>query len=810
VRTVLLYLRWSLRDLRARWLQVAALGLVIALGVGTWSGLGGTSRWRRISTQKSLQMLNIHDARITLADGSFVPQGVLNAALHPLLADGSVLRTSERLVTNTQVDASSGAQTVLAPGQLIGVDHRNGPAVDRWSLESGSLPAAGEIALDLHFARDWDLLASGSVTLSGNQQVRYSGHILTPDHFIVVSNRGGFFAGARFAIVYAGLADAQRLSGHPGMVNEVVIDAAEGTDTRVLTKRIEQLMSSALPDTGSTIVAFADEPVYRLLFGDIDSDQRFYNIFAGLILAGAVFGALNLARRMIEAERREIGIALALGVPVRYVLLRPVLVGVEIAVLGAVCGVGFGLFVGSAMRSLLEGFLPLPVWETGIDWSNYARGIGLGVAIPLLGLAWPVLRATRVTPMETMQPLYRVRSRRISALGRHVRLRGGSTARIPMRNVLRSTQRTLLTVLAVAATSSVFFSILGMLDSFTATIHRGGTSSEGATPERVAVDLDAALPLSSPLLASLAALREVQRIDPGLRVPASFLRRNGEVAFDVVLEMRDLVGGLWRPTLHPAPPGDGRVGVVLGRKAADDLGVTIGDVVMLRHPVRTGAASFAYVVSQLEVLALHDVPLRTVVLMDISHAGLLNLRGVTNTLDVLPAVGVDEATVKRAIFPIAGVASVQGVSETVEVYEDLMDRIMGFLVIVEGVTLFLVLLVAFNSTSINVDERRREHATMFAFGLGLRTVIGMLMLENLVIGVVGGALGVGAGAVLLQWMMRVSVPETMPDISLSLDVGLTSVVVSFAAAALAVCVAPLLMLRQLRRLDIPSTLRVVE
>ena len=45
-----LLLRWSGRDLRKRWVQVLALAFVIALGVGTWSGLGGTARWRRISS----------------------------------------------------------------------------------------------------------------------------------------------------------------------------------------------------------------------------------------------------------------------------------------------------------------------------------------------------------------------------------------------------------------------------------------------------------------------------------------------------------------------------------------------------------------------------------------------------------------------------------------------------------------------------------------------------------------------------------------------------------------------------------------
>ena len=45
----LFVLRWSLRDLRRRWIQVAAIALIIAVGTGVYSGLGSTATWRRVS-----------------------------------------------------------------------------------------------------------------------------------------------------------------------------------------------------------------------------------------------------------------------------------------------------------------------------------------------------------------------------------------------------------------------------------------------------------------------------------------------------------------------------------------------------------------------------------------------------------------------------------------------------------------------------------------------------------------------------------------------------------------------------------------
>jgi len=81
--------------------------------------------------------------------------------------------------------------------------------------------------------------------------------------------------------------------------------------------------------------------VLRLLYDDIDGDQRFYDVFALLILLGAAFAAFNLMVRIVEAQRREIGIGMALGVAACPDRLRPLLVGAQVAALGALFGSGW-------------------------------------------------------------------------------------------------------------------------------------------------------------------------------------------------------------------------------------------------------------------------------------------------------------------------------------------------------------------------------------------------------------------------------------------------------------------------------------
>src|SRR5499425_2449659 len=136
-----LWLRWSWRDLRARWAQVFALALVIALGTGTYAALLSTSAWRTESNDASFALLHVHDLRVALAPGSMVPEGSLLTVARRLPHAAEVAGARERLIVPTQV---AGPRGVLAPGELVGTGSGPGPAVDAVHVSAGrGLPTAG-------------------------------------------------------------------------------------------------------------------------------------------------------------------------------------------------------------------------------------------------------------------------------------------------------------------------------------------------------------------------------------------------------------------------------------------------------------------------------------------------------------------------------------------------------------------------------------------------------------------------------------------------------------------------------------------
>lgn len=818
-RSRTLWLRWSLRDLRQRWLSVVAIALIISIGTGVFVGLNSTAEWRRLSNDASFAALAFHDLRVQLGQDTTVDEGILLDALEDLPSFEQVVAAQERLVVATQLDASTEDETVLVPGRLVGLDTTAGSAVDRLDVPIGRRPTGGaavpEVVLEQKFAAAADLPAQGDAVMAGGRPVRYTGHGMQPEDFYVTGPGGAFLVEAGFAVVYTGLADAQELSGNPGRVNELVLLLAAGADVGAVREELEALVDG-LPGVSATVVAQADELAFRVLYDDIENDQKVWNVLSLLVLGAAALAAFNLIGRIVDTQRREIGVQMALGVPPRRIARRPLLTAAQIALLGAVLGVGVGLLVGAAMRDLLVTFLPLPIWRTPFQPLTYLQGAALGFLVPFVGSILPVRRAIRVTPVEAIRTSHvAVQGRWTGRLVARLRLPGGSLAQLPLRNLVRAPRRTVLTAIGVGAAIAVLVGVLGMLDSLRATISIGKAEVLQDVPDRVVVQLDGFSLVDSPEVQAIARSPLVAAADPRLQVGATARPASDPDAepIELVVSVLDLDGERWAPTvLDPVEPTarpPGVPGIVLARKAADDLGVRPGDDVVLRH-LAVVDGGFETVDTTLVVAGVHPSPLRPLAYVDVEDVATFGLSGVANALDLVPADGVDAEQLQRSLFEAPGVASAQPARAITDLFEDALGQIVGVLVILSIAILLLAALIAFNSTSISTDERAREHATMFAFGLPVRSVTGVMVRENVAIGVASTLVGVGVGYLLARWMVTSLIADTVPEFGFVVDLRPATVGIALAIGVVAVGLTPVLVVRRLTRMAVPDALRVME
>ena len=818
MKNLLFWIRWSWRDLRERWLLVSAIALTIGIGTGAYAGLTSTSAWRHAANDGSYDLVRMFDVRIRLARGTTVPDGRLETIARTVPNREWIEQAQERLVVSTQVDASRSGETIIVPGEVTGVDLSSGePLIAGMSARFGRVLTADDAGkkvagLDYHFAREKGLPTQGTITLAGGTELEYVGQILTPEYFLVTTPSGGLLAESNFAALVAPLDTVQELSGLPGQVNDLLVRVTSDGDVEQLRDQLEKAIEDALPGVVLTADLRSDDRAYVVLEENIDTDDRFYLVFALVILGGATLAAFNLTSRIVESQRRQIGIGMALGLEPRWIAFRPVLVGAQVAGLGVVLGIGVGLIINMGMDGLLQRYFPLPVWGTPFQAGTFAQAAVLGFTLPFVASLYPVWRAVSVPPIQAIRTGFMsARGSGLAPLATWLKLPGGTMVQMPLRNVLRTPRRTVLTALGVGAAIAVFVGTTGMTDTFLKTIDIGETETVQGSPRRLSVAING-FEEARTVEHRLLATGVLDHVEPELILNGTAHHRRRELS--LVIELVNLKDGAWTPSLvagrlpRVTDPRE-RPEILLSAGGATELGLRIGDVLRVPQPPRN-RTEIADRDTDVVIVGLGPVPLKYSVFMDIGEARRFGLRGLTNQLSVVPAADATVDDVQRELFDVPGIASAEPVAATALIFRNIVDQYLGLLGIVQGTALALALLIAFNTATIALDERSREHATMFAFGTRLRTVLGMAIVESAMIGLVGTLIGIAGGRVLVEFIARYILVDVVPDIGFTVVVSVTTVVTATALGVAIVGLAPIIGTKRLIETNIPNALRVVE
>jgi len=791
VRSASFWLRWSLRDLRRRWVQVLATALVIAIGVSVFAGLGGMRGFREDSARRSFAALKFHDLRVTLAEGTYVRAGAIKRAVAAAGSAAPLAASQERLLVRTQIDGRPAGEDVLTPGLMIGLPQGAGPGVDVVRATAGRTlrrqddgrPVA---VLDRSYAAFYDLPETGRLRLAGGTSIDYVGQGQSPQYFLITSETG-VGGESTLGILYTSLATAQRLAGRSGQVNELVLRLDAVADQPAAKAAVEAAVARSLP--GAEVTLGSEEKTHMILFRDAKNDQRMMSFFGLLVLLGASIAAFNLVARIVEAERREIGIGMALGLPTGRLALRPLLLGAEIALAGTVLGALLAMWVSNAVASIYEEFLPLPIYTDPFRPGQFARGAAVGFLLPFAATVWPVWRGVRVQPVDAIRVSARAARGGMVRAATRVRLPGGTVAQMPWRNASRAPRRTLLAVLGLGAVLGSMIALVGVVDSLNQTIDTSRREVVADAPGRLTVTLTDLAREDATVVRALATADGVGRIDPRLDLPAS-VRANGR-RLPVQLTVNADAGAVWRPRLQAGRAPRGAAEIALAPKAAADLGVEIGEQVTLAVAGRTAGGRPAAYRPRVRVTGLTADPFRAFAYADTPLA-------------------TRAGRVQRALAGSAIVATTRPVTADSDALADTIDQFKGIIQVAAAAALVLAVLMAFNLAAISLEERRREYATMFAYGLPVRRGLRIAATENLIVGMLGTALGALIGLATISWMITSLFADTWPEIAIARHLAPGSVLAAVIVGVVAVSITPYLIARRLTRMDVPSTLRVVE
>jgi putative ABC transport system permease protein len=179
--------------------------------------------------------------------------------------------------------------------------------------------------------------------------------------------------------------------------------------------------------------------------------------------------------------------------------------------------------------------------------------------------------------------------------------------------------------------------------------------------------------------------------------------------------------------------------------------------------------------------------------------------GTTQLFSVYAEDGVSQTEVMRAVEAgLEGVAGTDGIEvltgdqmrdETRESWDSMVGFMSTFLLIFAGLALFIGTFIISNTFAMAVRQRQREFAMLRAVGASPTQVFASVLGQAAVIGVVGSALGIGAGLGLVTIIREVFAGMGM-DLSGSIPLDASIVAISVVTGTLVSLVASILPARR--------------
>jgi len=504
------------------------------------------------------------------------------------------------------------------------------------------------------------------------------------------------------------LEEAQALMLQPRRVSMLYIKLSDPTDADRLRARVERRFPTL---SLSTTTGFAEqEQMLEILEGMAMG-------VAGLAIVIGGIGMTNTLFMSVFERTREIGLLRSLGWRRRRVLFLILGESLTLALLGGLAGVGLGV---AAVFALNKSSSMLGMFGSQFSSDLFIRAFVTMVVLGLVGGAYPAWWASRLLPLEALR--YEGGARASLAP-----TRGGMT----LRSLWRRRTRTALTLLGIGVSIAAIVA-LGAIAEGTAYLMTQVFQASQTDLFAIEAGVDADFSAIDERVGSrIAARSDVDAVSGTIMTAVS----TEEMPMLIVFGYHPRSFAIRHFRVVEGQPLAARRQVIVGRQAAEQMGVGVGDTLrLLKSNFRvvgiyeTGIAyeDIGVVIGLREAQALTGKP------HQVMYYG-IKLR------DPSQAEAVKEKL--EAAFPDIDFALTSEIAESMSdfrVVQQMVTQISFLAVFIGGLGML-------NTMLMSVLERTREIGVLRALGWRGRRVLGMILRESLVLGAVGGLCGILLG-----------------------------------------------------------------
>lgn len=577
-------------------------------------------------------------------------------------------------------------------------------------------------------------------------EFKVHGVVGSPEFIYAMKNAASFTASAEdFGILYIKESTAQEILGYQDAYNEVHVRFTHSTDPKAAIKRIEYILKPYGLVRG---VERKDQLSHSMVDAEIKQLEEMAWMFPVIFLTVAAIIIYIMQKRLVYNQRSLIGVMKAFGYSDGRILWHYLLYSLAIALAGAAPATGAGYILGAGMTAMYNQIFSIPVMRVEMAWEIVGIGIVLSVGFCLWAGFGSARKILKIRPAEAMRPEVPMGGHRI-ALERFTKLwrRLSFGWKMSIRNLFRSPQRTLFTVLGMVFTIMFIIITMFFMDSIDYIFKQ-----HFFVMQRQDHKVIFAKPAKYQDATELASLRGVRKAEPIMEVPVQITHGWMKQETTLVgLDHRHTLTRLFNEHRRSAELPDG--GILIAESIAEKLQIQVGDSVKIKFYLGDLKEKTVPVVGLVKQYAGFNC------YMNLKSLGGLLEEGTFATGSLITIQRNMERRVIRKLYEMPGVETVEGRLKAYDSFMELMEFNNYFF----GMMLFFGALmgfsIIFNTTVINIMERRREMASLRVLGYSPQELERNIFRENLMMALVS----LGPGLLLGRFLSGVLAKQFSTD-----------------------------------------------
>ncbi|GMO21359.1 MAG: hypothetical protein Ta2B_00100 [Termitinemataceae bacterium] len=525
-------------------------------------------------------------------------------------------------------------------------------------------------------------------------------------------------------------------------------------------------------------------------------------VFPLFFLLLAILVVLTTMTRLVEEDRIDIGTLKALGYRKRVIISKYIFYCILTGLLGSAAGMVIGFqTLPRIFYKVFETRYHLPPMIVLLNWNFGLLASVIVIFCITIATVYACYHTLWENPSRLIHPRAPKTGKRIfleyiPLLWNNMKF----THKVTARNIIRQKKHFFMTIIGIAGCTALMVTGFGLHDSIIDIVY---------TQFKKIYHYDLKITLqpyaeTDQVIAMLEKSGIAQSDISLLNTQSGFIMNDAKrTDVEIITSEHDISNAvkLYDPQNQDAIRFD-KTSVILTQKIAEYLQLQIGDVFSLQNADGTQARVTLTGITE-------------------NYVGVFCYLGITayqNAFNSVPeyktlyaktnvATTTEQNKLTAHIFSDKGIMGLEWTAQTQSSYNDLMNSITAVVFVLIIAAGLLAVIVLYNLTNINIEERKREISTLRVLGFHQNEAAAYIFREIMVLSIIGGLCGLLLGAPLHRFVINVA--ET-PDLMFGRQISTLSFVFSFIITLFFSGIVDLLELKKIRSINMATSMKSVE